>query len=98
MPFLNHISGSSRLILSPECLHPLRAWHLCPWLWSSRSIPTIIFQLHLVNHVLSHLSHVQLCNPVDCSPLDSSVHGILPARILEWGAVPSTRGLFAPSD
>ena len=28
------------------------------------------------------LSHVQLCNPTDCSPPDSSVHGILQARIL----------------
>ena len=26
-----------------------------------------------------------LCNPMDCSPLGSSVHGILRARILEWG-------------
>ena len=25
-----------------------------------------------------------LCDPMDCSPLGSSVHGILQARILEW--------------
>ena len=25
-----------------------------------------------------------LCDPMDCSPPDSSVHGILQARILEW--------------
>ena len=31
-----------------------------------------------------------LCNPVDCSPPGSSVHGILQARILEWVAVPSS--------
>ena len=42
--------------------------------------------------VLSHFGHIQLCNPVDCSPLDSSVHGILQARILEWVAMPSPRG------
>ena len=29
-----------------------------------------------------------LCDPVDCSPSDSSVHGILQARILEWVAIP----------
>ena len=29
-----------------------------------------------------------LCNPMDCSPPDSSVHGILQARILEWVAIP----------
>ena len=28
-----------------------------------------------------------LCDPMDCSPPGSSVHGILQARILEWGAI-----------
>ena len=28
----------------------------------------------------------------DCSPPNSSVHGILQARILEWVAMPSSRG------
>ena len=28
-----------------------------------------------------------LCDPMDCSPPGSSVHGILQARVLEWGAV-----------
>ena len=31
------------------------------------------------------------CDPVDCSPPGSSVHGILQARILEWVAVSSSR-------
>ena len=31
---------------------------------------------------------------MDCSPLGSSVHGILQARILEWVAIPFSRGLF----
>ena len=29
-----------------------------------------------------------LCDPMDCSLPDSSVHGILQARILEWIAIP----------
>ena len=33
-----------------------------------------------------------LCNPMDCSLPCSSVHGILQARILEWVAVPISRG------
>ena len=33
-----------------------------------------------------------LCNPVDCSPPSFSVHGILQARILEWVAIPFSRG------
>ena len=34
-----------------------------------------------------------LCNPTDCSPPGSSVHGILQA-ILEWVAIPFSRGIF----
>ena len=37
--------------------------------------------------MLSHFSHVQLCNPIDCSPPGSSVLGISRARILEWVAI-----------
>ena len=33
-----------------------------------------------------------LCDPTDHSPPDSSVHGILQERILEWLAIPSSRG------
>ena len=32
-----------------------------------------------------------LCNPMDCSPPGSSVHGILQARILEWVAISFSR-------
>ena len=40
------------------------------------------------------LSHVWLfaTNPMDCSLPGSSVHGILQARILEWVAIPFSRG------
>ena len=33
-----------------------------------------------------------LWDPMDCSPPGSSVHGILQARILEWVAIPFSRG------
>ena len=33
-----------------------------------------------------------LCDPMDCSLPGSSVHGVLHARILEWVAMPSSRG------
>ena len=39
-----------------------------------------------------------LCDPMDCSPLGSSVHGILQARILESVAVPFSRGSSWPRD
>ena len=34
-----------------------------------------------------------LCDPVDCSLRGSSVPGILQARILEWVAISSSKGL-----
>ena len=37
-----------------------------------------------------------LCDPMDCSLLGSSVHGILQARILEWVASPLSRDLPNP--
>ena len=39
-----------------------------------------------------------LCHPTDCSPPGSSVHGILQAKILEWVAVPFSRGSSQPRD
>ena len=33
-----------------------------------------------------------LCNPMDCSPLGSSVYRILQARILEWVTISFSRG------
>ena len=37
-----------------------------------------------------------LCNPMDCGPPGSSVHGILQARTLEWAAMPASGGLPDP--
>ena len=38
------------------------------------------------------LSRVRLCNPIDCSPPGSSVHGTFQARILEAIAISFSRG------
>ena len=35
-----------------------------------------------------------LCDPMDCSLPGSSVNAILQARILEWVAIPFSRGIF----
>ena len=43
-------------------------------------------------------SCLTLCDPRDCNPPGSSVCGILQARILEWIAVPSSRGCAQPRD
>ena len=39
-----------------------------------------------------------LCDPMDCSPPGSSVHGILQARILEWVAISFSTGTSRPRD
>ena len=46
--------------------------------------------------MLSLQSCPTLCDPVDCSPPGSSVHGILQDRVLEWVAMPSSRGSSWP--
>ena len=43
-------------------------------------------------------SCLTLCNSMDCSLPGSSVHGIFQARILEWVALPFSRGSFQPRD
>ena len=49
--------------------------------------------------VLSRFRRVHLCvTPMDCSPPGSSVPGILQARILEWVAMPFSRGSSQPRD
>ena len=51
-------------------------------------------------HACAHLlqSCPTLCDPMDCSLPGSSVHGISQARILEWVAMPSSRGSSRPRD
>ena len=52
----------------------------------------------IVVGVLVALSCLTLCDPMDCSPLGSSVHGILQGRILEWVAIPFSMGSSWPRD
>ena len=47
---------------------------------------------------VSHSVVSTLCDPMDCSPPGSSVHGILQARILEWVAISFSRGSSQPRD
>ena len=43
-------------------------------------------------------SYLSLCDPMDCSLPGPSVHGILQAEILEWVAIPFSRGSSQPKD
>ena len=62
-------------------------------------IEKYLFYKNLSKHVLLlnvkglvTQSCLTLCDPVDCSPPGSSVHGILQARVLEWVAISFSRG------
>ena len=50
--------------------------------WTTREFP-----VNLSLMLLSHISRVQLCDPIDSSPPGSPVPGILQARTLEWVAI-----------
>ena len=92
---------SSLLISNHSGLLPL-----FPWAWpvaSCLQLGTLIL-FAWFSDSFSHL-HAQslqscstLCNPMDCSPPRSSVHGILQTRILEWVAIPFSRGFSWPRD
>ena len=43
-------------------------------------------------------SCMTLCDPMDCSPPGSSIHGILQARVLEWVAISFSGGSSPPRD
>ena len=58
----------------------------------------IYIYVHTSMHAKSLQYCLTLCNPIDCNPLDFSVHGILQARILEWVAMASSMESFQPRD
>ena len=53
---------------------------------------------HACMHAHSLHSCSTLCDPMDCSPPGSAVHGILQARILELVVISSFRGSSQPRD
>ena len=74
----------------------------CNWtcvMWESESHPFVRWnELMCVRACSVAQSCPTLCDHTDCSPPGSSVHGVLQARILEWVAMPSSRGYSQPRD
>ena len=68
----------------------IRRWTLISLGWQIL-IQTTIF---LSMCVLVTQSCLILCDPRDCSPPGSLVHGIFQARILEWVSLPFSKGVF----
>ena len=61
------------------------------WLLRRQKCMRLIYMLFRVKNVCTQF-HLTLCNPMDCSPPGSSVHGNFQARILEWVAISFFRG------
>ena len=53
-----------------------------------------VFKIYVEEEVLVSESCMTLCDPMDCSPQSSSVHGALQARIVEWVAISLLQGIF----
>ena len=53
---------------------------------------------HLAGGGLTANLSLTLCDPMDCNPPSSSVHGISQTRILEWVAISFSRGCSRPRD
>ena len=51
-----------------------------------------------VQSVLVTQSCLTLCDPMDCSPPGFSLYGIFQAKIMEWVAIPFSRGSSPPRD
>ena len=78
----------------PKVLGGWKASRLLGWLWS---LYCRQHNLAALAAAVQLLSPVQLfCDPMDCSPPGSSVHGISQARILLWTAI--SRGSSWPRD
>ena len=53
---------------------------------------------NMESETVSHSLCPALCDPMDCSPPGSPVHGIFQTRILEWFAISFSRASSQPRD
>ena len=80
----------SKTTMDGDCSHEIKRCLLC-WIKAMTNSMCVC--------MLSPFIHFWLfMTPMDCSPLSSSVHGFLQARILEWVAIPYSRGSSWPRD
>ena len=84
-----------KIVLSP--LTPSRrgseGWNHCSLLWSWGEN-----RWWKVKESEVAQSCLTLCDPMDCSLPDSSIHGIFKATVLEWVAISFSRGSSWPRD
>ena len=100
LPEVSHVSP-----LPPQCMSGMMPDPAFSFPWSPGPLFRLwaLFVGHGAAELVSvlcltraklHQSCLTLCKPMDCSAPGSSIHGILQARILEWVAMPSSRGSF----
>ena len=78
-------SSHVRLFMTPWTA---AAWFLCPPLSSVDCSDSLRLSRWCYAAAAKSLqSCPALCDPMDCSPPGSSIHGIFQARVLEWGAI-----------
>ena len=82
----------------PDCYYVASLWGTLVW-WVRTtglhcSLPDIV--THRAPSAAG--SCPSLCDPTDCSPSASSVHGIFQAKIMEWVAVSYSRESARPRD
>ena len=102
----NTIASTPHSILIP-------AYFLNPLYWVNPTIPSAVepqitpYSLYSDDRLRrvsisicakSLQSCLTICDPMDCSPPGSSVHGVLQARILEWISISFSRGSSQPGD
>ena len=63
-----------------------------PELRQQTTFASFILEVFMYSYSFSRVP--TLCDPMDCIPPGSSVHGFLHARILEWVAILFSRGIF----
>ena len=91
---------SSSPAASPPALHPCKCQPrmLMPLSTTATNGSGKVFRFFVCLNLVCVCVHAKslqcptLCDPLDSSPPSSSVHGILQARILEWVAMPCSRG------
>ena len=90
-PHLPELEGQSPFF-TPRSLIQSGAQHILPLCLHS------LCSAFYIVHTKSLQSCLTLCDSMDSSPPGSFVCGILQARILEWVAMPSSRGSSQPRD
>ena len=83
----------TRALLSSRSIWGIRICGFCLGLFVS-----CFFPFHIYMHAKWLLSCPTLSDPMDCSPPGSAVHGILQASVLDWVAMPFSRGSTLPKE